>query len=99
MTTTTVFGVVPANIPSLGYKGKGFTVSLHGDGEYAIAFDPMFADVPAVIVTQGGNYIHPDTTDGTVIGTLTSSQCTVLTGNHDGGRQNRQFSFIAMGPM
>ncbi len=98
-TTTTVSGVVPADIPPQGYEGAGFTVLSHGPGEYSIAFEPAFSDTPAVIAAQGGNFTHPDMTDGTVVGILTKSQCTIQTGDDKGNRDNRKFSFIAMGPM
>ena len=81
----------------------GTSVTRDDTGLYTIRFPADFESVPAVVVTQnypgwddfssaGGN-----TRDNAVLVALDAERCKVATGDRNGARVDRNFTFIAIG--
>lgn len=99
--------ILYGNINADGKKYSGSTGwKPHKDtspGVYLIDFDPAFADVPTVILTQ--NYKSWDdftygggkTTDNAVLIAVDSGLCKYVTGDSGGGHSDRNCGFIAVG--
>ena len=94
---TTLWGVVSYNGKIAA--GTGFTVIKDtGEGVYDIKFDRAFTGYPAVLATQlypnspdsaGGN-----TKDNAVVVYIDTTYCRIVTGDVNGNRTNRDFSFL-----
>ncbi|HWM92281.1 MAG TPA: hypothetical protein VN493_16065 [Thermoanaerobaculia bacterium] len=99
MSTTTssiVFGVVAANGTILAGSGN-FSAQTTSQGVFSIGFPNVFSSTPAVVASQGGNFPQPNNQDGAAVGLLSSTGCTIITGDNKGNFANRQFSFVAIG--
>lgn len=81
-------------------SGSGFTVNKSDIGQYVITFDRPFAFVPSCAVTQINRAPSGavQTTDNAVINDLTAARVTILTGKQDGSHDDREFSFVVLGP-
>jgi hypothetical protein len=96
---TKVWGIVSAN--GVIAAGTGFRVDHDQTGVYTIWYDSLFQVAPAVATTQ----IYPNSTDSTggdtrdnsVVVYTNKASFRAVTGDNEGKKQNRDFSFIAMG--
>jgi|SRR5581483_7567725 len=99
MATTTIWGVVNAD-GSIA-SGTGYKVDKLDSGVYTVLFNVSFNSLPAVVTTQ----LYPnerdtrggDPRDNSVVGYISTDRCRVITGEDDGDKVDRAFSFIAMG--
>lgn len=100
MSNQSLFGVVNANGDVISGSG-GFSVLNTTAGSYVIAFHTPFSSIPAVVATQNGNFTTPPPSnlDGVAVGELTPTAFLASTGDSQGNPENRQFSFIAIGPV
>jgi hypothetical protein len=88
--------------------GSGFKVTKPGTGLYEIEFNPAFPSVPGASATQiygdlfQGNAAATsgggDTKDNAVIAHLSADRMRVKTGGAGGATNDRNFSFIVIGP-
>ncbi len=97
-----VWGNVNAN--GTVYSGSGdFRVVREDTGSYVVLYNTVFSGVPSVVSTEnypGWGDINQDggnTKDNTVLVASLSDRCKINTGNDDGDRKDRNFSFTAMG--
>lgn len=87
------------------HSGSGFTVTRKDLGIFEITYTSKFEGPPAVVLTQnfpewnnfdsGGG----DARDNSVLIASDHRHCKIKTGGADGGPSDRNFTFIAMGPM
>ena len=94
-----VRGVVTGNGEVV--SGTGFSIERKREGMYQVNFNPPFSDVPAITGTPA-NLIPDDpykqnTKDNVVVPKLEKALAVVLTGDGDGTKKDRPFSFIAIG--
>lgn len=93
-------GNINANGSSISTVGSGFRASRVAEGQYRIDFDTPFPSVPSASATQ----VYSDkgnpgkTTDNAVIYGLTAATILVATGDSNGDRKDRSFTFVVMGP-
>ncbi|TRV43980.1 MAG: hypothetical protein EWV53_22765 [Microcystis panniformis Mp_MB_F_20051200_S9] len=69
------------------------------NGEYIISFSPAFSATPSIVGSQvlyGQQSQKP--LDNVVFPFLNSGAATALTGDSEGNKKDRSFSFIAIGP-
>jgi hypothetical protein len=100
MTDKIIWGVISADGQPAGSSG-GFEVEKGGAGVYRIQFTKHFSVLPAVVATQ----LYPnspspdggDTRDNAVVAYINHQRCRIVTGQDDGSRVDRDFSFIAIG--
>jgi hypothetical protein len=80
-------------------SGHGFESTRISTGQYSIVFTPTFPITPAIVGSQTryGNATQ-DPRDNIVFPFVTNAQATALTGDNEGKLQDRNFSFIAVGP-
>jgi hypothetical protein len=82
-------------------EGSGFTVVWVDKGLYTIVFDQPFTNRPAVVVSEvyTGNpdYHGGDTRDNAVVVGIAPDQFRLETGQSNGEKDNRWFTFIAIG--
>jgi hypothetical protein len=100
MAAITVWGLVGSNGKVL--SGSGFRVQHDiGTGEYTILFDSSFNVLPAVVTTQAfpnRDGADPgDPRDNSVVVYIDNDRFRAITGEDNGDRADRDFSFIAMG--
>ena len=95
-------GTVNANASIAG--GGGFTVSKDGVGRFRIAFTTAFADVPSATATQIftgvgslGATDSGNTRDNAIIYGISANGVNIATGDGNGDRSDRPFSFIIIG--
>lgn len=89
----TVWGIVNAD-GSIASGSGDFTATKTGTGKYEIQFTTQYTQRPAVLAMQ----IHNgNLKDGCLAAEVTTSKCTILTGEEDGSRSSRTFSFTATG--
>ena len=85
-------------------SGSGFTVLRTPPGRYEIRYASPFGGHPAVVVTQnypGWNDFNVeggDSRDNTVLIASDANRFKIKTGDGNGNAQDRNFSFIAIGP-
>ena len=101
-------GVIAAD--GTGRTGSGFQSIRRDGGVYDITFQPPFSGTPAASVTQifsSENRASPFGTangwpgsihDNASIVYLSGDKMRVATGNNNGDREDRHFSFVVMGP-
>ncbi len=96
MPVQTIWGSINAN--GTKASGENYSVTLLETGVYVISFEPVFNGLPAVVGSQTryGN-IKEHNTDGVAFPLLSYATATAVTGNGDGSKENRDFSFIATG--
>lgn len=95
-----VYGVVNADGSIKSGDTSQFSVYRQATGQYVISFTSGFIDIPAI----SGNQVLSDSlgqynTDGIVFPFLSAQSATVLTGDSHGSKEDRSFSFIAVGPV
>lgn len=97
MATLRLLGSIAAN-GGVSNSSTGFTVTNPSAGIYVIHFSPAFTSVPAVVATQT-NYGNTgeSNTDGAAVPLVSKSSATIITGDGGGAKQNRAFSFVAIG--
>ncbi|MBV9451507.1 MAG: hypothetical protein JO345_37035 [Streptosporangiaceae bacterium] len=100
MADITIWGVVNAN--GTTKSGTGFKVDHVGTGIYTILFDKSFNVLPAVVTTQLFPGNDPDShggdpRDNTVVAYIGNDRCRVITGQDNGDKEDRAFSFVAIG--
>jgi hypothetical protein len=99
MATTTIWGVVNADGSIL--SGTGYKADKMDAGVYTIFFTTPFNSVPAVVTTQlfpnEPNTHGGDPRDNSVVGYITNDRCRVITGQDNGDKVDRAFSFVAIG--
>jgi hypothetical protein len=78
--------------------GEGFTIERKKEGEYRISFTNHFSGTPSATVTQIAAKADSTTKDNALIYEVVAGGMTVFTGKDDGGRSDRSFSFIVIGP-
>jgi hypothetical protein len=78
--------------------GSGFESVRRNQGEYRITFTTPFADVPSAVASQIADSHDSKTTDNALIDFVDTKGITVYVGGAGGGKDNREFSFIVMGP-
>lgn len=86
-------------------NGSGdFEVTYVGTGQYLIDFaDGSFQNPPAIVLTQNYrswtdfSYDGGDSRDNAVLIASDHSHAKVLTGNGQGGHEDRNFTFVAVG--
>ncbi|HSS51767.1 MAG TPA: hypothetical protein VLX28_22720 [Thermoanaerobaculia bacterium] len=96
-----VWGCVNAN--GTTHSGTGFTTVPNPPGVYDVVFSIPFNSTPAVVAIQ--NYKHwndftyngGDTRDNTVLIASDRTKFKLETGENDGKKSDRNFSFIAVG--
>lgn len=106
MATLTIYGYVDSDGTIL--KGSGFKTVHDDTGVYTLMFDnasdgsDIFNDTPVVVVSQvytgEMSYGGGDVTDNALVIALAIDRAKILTGNKNDNHQNRQFTFIAVGP-
>jgi hypothetical protein len=97
-TIQTLWGSVEADGTVSNGNSGNFTVVNSGTGEYTITFSFNFNGTPAIVGSQTGfGGTTQDTRDNIVFPTLASNAAIALTGNSNGVKANRSFSFIAIG--
>jgi hypothetical protein len=90
-----VWGVV--NSDGTIVAGSGFSAEHNADRKYTwIRFDTSFASTPCVVAQQLGS---GNTKDNALVDDLAADKFSVMTGDADGERTFRWFSFIAIGPI
>ena len=80
--------------------GTGYRVTHDSNGTYTVLFDVPFNTGPAVVATQcypGEKEQGGDTRDNAVIVSISSDRCRIVTGEDDGAKVDRDFTFIAIG--
>jgi hypothetical protein len=82
-----------------GGEGFDFTVTNTRAGVYVVGFlGVAFKRLPAVVATQSrGGSTDEWNTDGVVVPMISQGSATIVTGSADASKQNRSFSFIAIG--
>ncbi|PTW61744.1 hypothetical protein C8N35_102460 [Breoghania corrubedonensis] len=94
--TKTVWGTVSGNGDLLA--GAGCTISKQGTGIYVIDFTTSFSGVPALVGSQTGFGSQGQSPlDNVAFPFLTGGTATAVTGDNQGSKEDRQFSFIAIG--
>jgi hypothetical protein len=88
-----IWGFVDASANIIA--GKGFTMSRENTGTYRVNFTTPFLAKPCVVVTI---QIAGSPADNAVLSEHGEATCVILTGNSGGVKDNRSFSFIAIGP-
>jgi hypothetical protein len=84
--------------------GEGFSVVRQGPGRYRITFDTPFPIEPTVIVTNifgsvavdAGTSVLP--AENALVDQILPASAVIATGNSTGGRADKSFCFIAVGP-
>lgn len=76
--------------------GIGFKVFKAAGGVYGVSFDRDFKEIPAV-TTAVVNDANLSLLDQSQVSALGRGQVTILTGRGDGAREDRPFTFIAVG--
>jgi hypothetical protein len=94
---TIVWGEINADGSIL--SGQGFESTRISTGQYSIVFTPTFPVTPAIVGSQTryGN-AGQNPVDNIVFPFVSNAQATALTGDNTGRLQDRNFSFIAVGP-
>lgn len=79
-------------------SNDGFKLTRTEVGEYNLTFNPPFSCTPAICGNQvlSGN-TSQKTTDTVVFPFVKPDMATVTTGDSNGNREDRNFSFIAVG--
>ncbi|MEQ6123239.1 hypothetical protein AAON49_03430 [Pseudotenacibaculum sp. MALMAid0570] len=96
MATKTIYGTVAQDGRVI--SGSGFLVQRQNDGIYVIDFEPGFSNIPAVVGTQTGyGDLGQNPLDGVIFPYINQGAVTAITAGADGRKQDRQFSFIAIG--
>lgn len=96
MAQVIVWGTVNADGEPV--SGSGYTSNRTATGTYTIDFDASFATVPAIVGSQVQyESTKQNTLDNVVFPFLTSGNAQALTGDSNGKRKDRIFSFIAVG--
>lgn len=81
-----------------------FNVDKTGVGTYVVSYDESFRVTPAVVVTQNFiswedfGYEGSNTRDNCVLVASDKKKFKVITGNSEGTRIDRNFTFITIGP-
>ena len=90
------------SIQSGPYGSDSVLVNKTAQGTYLVTFNNVFSQPPVCSVTQifngDMNYGGGSTRDNAVIVAINQNQCKLTTGDGDGDRQDRKFSFLAFGP-
>jgi hypothetical protein len=85
------------------YNGTNFTPVPGPKGTYDIVYSTPFKSTPAVVTLQnykGWNDFSSDggnTKDNTVLVASDRQKCKIITGDNDGKKENRNFTFLAIG--
>ena len=85
------------------HSGTGFTPVSGGKGFCDIVYKIPFKTTPAVVAIQNHadwtnwTYDRGDTRDNVVLVASDPTKCKLTTGNGNGNREDRNFSFIAIG--
>jgi hypothetical protein len=96
-----VWGCVNAN--GTIYSGTGFTPIAGETGVYDIVYSTPFRTTPAVVATQNYKnwteftYNGGNTRDNAVLIASDPQKFKLETGNNDGSKTSRNFTFIAIG--
>jgi hypothetical protein len=80
-------------------SGSGdFSVTNVETGVYVVGFSSRFNGVPAVVATQNRfGSVGEANTDGVAAPLVSEGSATLVTGDGNGSKQNRNFAFIAIG--
>ncbi|WP_428267852.1 hypothetical protein [Haliangium sp.] len=93
--------LVWGNISSSGELNSGQGVKAvvkNSEGSYTVVFAENFSSLPAVNATVVRNRESGfDTRDNAMVNTISVSQFTVITGDHSGDPNDRDFTFVAVG--
>lgn len=98
--------------PTAAYGSGNFSIAAGGTGLYDVIFDKTvtYTQTPTVVVTQIFNgsslsdynptdaYGGGSTLDNSVVIAVDSAKFRLMTGDENGNKQNRMFSFVAVGP-
>ena len=76
----------------------GFTVARTDTGRYSISFTTVFQGLPSIVgsPTNHGD-LNQNTKDNVVFPQVTDSAALAFTGDENGNKKDRSFSFIAIG--
>ena len=98
--------------PTAAYGSGNFSIAAGGTGLYDVIFDDTvtYSQTPTVVVTQIFNgaslsdynptdaYSGGSTLDNSVVIAVDPAKFRLMTGDEHGNKQNRMFSFVAVGP-
>lgn len=98
--------------PTAAYGSGNFSIAAGGTGLYDVIFDETvtYTQTPTVVVTQIFNgsslsdynptdaYDGGSTLDNSVVIAVEPAKFRLMTGGENGNKQNRMFSFVAVGP-
>jgi hypothetical protein len=92
-----IWGAINAN-GTISSSGGGFSVTRQGNGQYVISFRSLFQTVPSIVGSQT-NYgnLGESPVDNVAFPLVDTGAATAITGDSQGNRQDRNFSFIAVG--
>jgi hypothetical protein len=98
-----LFGNVNADGSIRDAGSGGFKIVKEAAGMYTINFDGVFANVPAMVVTQNYRdwtdfkYASGDPRDNAVVVAIDTTHARVVTGSNTGDHTDRNFSFLILG--
>jgi hypothetical protein len=97
MTVRTIWGSVTSDGEIMSGSGD-FSVTNVETGVYVVGFSSSFKGVPAIVATQNRcGSVGEFNTDGVTAPLVSEGSATLVTGDGNGSKQNRNFAFIAIG--
>lgn len=96
--TQTLWGSVNADGTVAAGSSGGFTVTATQPGQYVISFQHLFNGIPAIVGSQTRyGSLNESPLDNVAFPQLNNGSAVAVTGDSQGNKGNRNFSFIAIG--